>query len=269
MNKRWMSLIIRMVQISLHPKFSNASSFQERISFDFFLWEFIRATSYRKETFWNINMWVHEGLPQVSLTKKAVDLACRNGPFKISPATNDSCGTECLLYCSALVLGQHRNQSNCSIALTYSPASLRLSLLLRKRAFFSERRLELSKTLLRTKFTLISRNLNRSLNFVANLLSYLSHWLRFQQHQFNANLSLRGVALILDKNWNNAYLIPPSHKVGDRHYSLCTHFELSEQGHVLLSMRPTNSRRDTKEWISSVSPTIGNVRSRKWWVFNG
>ncbi|VDO25271.1 unnamed protein product [Heligmosomoides polygyrus] len=83
------------------------------------------------------------------------------------------------------------------------------------------------------------------------------------QHQFNANLSLRGVALILDKNWNNAYLIPPSHKVGDRHYSLCTHFELSEQGHVLLSMRPTNSRRDTKEWISSVSPTIGNVRSRK------
>ncbi|KAK6038411.1 hypothetical protein COOONC_24084 [Cooperia oncophora] len=33
------------------------------------------------------------------------------------------------------------------------------------------------------------------------------------QHQFNTNLSLRGVALILDKKWNNAYLIPQSHKV--------------------------------------------------------
>ncbi|KAK5986921.1 hypothetical protein GCK32_016375, partial [Trichostrongylus colubriformis] len=32
------------------------------------------------------------------------------------------------------------------------------------------------------------------------------------QHQFNTNLSLRGVALILDKKWNNAYLIPQSHK---------------------------------------------------------
>ncbi|KAL6727111.1 hypothetical protein Aduo_009017 [Ancylostoma duodenale] len=28
------------------------------------------------------------------------------------------------------------------------------------------------------------------------------------QHQFNANLSIRGVALILDKKWNNAYLLP-------------------------------------------------------------
>ncbi|XGW15433.1 hypothetical protein V3C99_001142 [Haemonchus contortus] len=31
-------------------------------------------------------------------------------------------------------------------------------------------------------------------------------------HQFNSNLSLRGVALILDKKWNNAYLVPHSHK---------------------------------------------------------
>ncbi|KAK6742753.1 hypothetical protein RB195_010176 [Necator americanus] len=32
------------------------------------------------------------------------------------------------------------------------------------------------------------------------------------QHQFNANLSIRGAALILDKKWNNAYLLPQSAK---------------------------------------------------------
>ncbi|VDL62715.1 unnamed protein product [Nippostrongylus brasiliensis] len=31
-------------------------------------------------------------------------------------------------------------------------------------------------------------------------------------HQFNSNLSLRGAALILDRTWNNAYLVPKSHK---------------------------------------------------------
>ncbi|KHJ98347.1 hypothetical protein OESDEN_01664 [Oesophagostomum dentatum] len=35
----------------------------------------------------------------------------------------------------------------------------------------------------------------------------------FQQHQFNVNLSIRGVALILDKKWNNAYLLPHGAKV--------------------------------------------------------